>query len=53
MLKSIKQQKNYKVLYEYLLKLLDYEEKEKICGENRNSYYKTDKDATAMMLKED
>ena len=28
----------------------NYEEKEKICGENRNSYFKTDKDATAMVL---
>ena len=48
-----KEQKNYKVGYQYMLKLLDYEEKEEICGKNRNSYYKTDKDATAMMLKED
>ena len=32
---------------------MEYEEKEKICGENRNSYFKTDKDATAMVLKED
>ena len=31
---------------------MDYEEKEEICGE-RNSYYKTDLDATAMCLKED
>ena len=35
------------------MKLLDYEEKEEICGPNRNSYYKTDHDATAMCLKED
>lgn len=48
-----KEQKNYKLAYQYLLKLLEYEEKEKICGENRNSYFKTDKDATAMVLKED
>ncbi len=39
--------------YKYLDKLLEYEEKEMICGENRNSYYKTDKDATAMALKAD
>lgn len=32
---------------------MKYEEKERICGENRNSYYKTDKDATAMVLKKD
>lgn len=36
----------------YLGKALDYEEKEAMCGE-RNSYYKTDRDATAMCLKED
>ena len=40
-------------LSEYLTKALDYEEKEEICGENRNSYYKTDHDATAMCLKAD
>ena len=48
-----KEQKNYKLAYQYLIKLLEYEEKEKICGEKRNSYYKTDHDATAMVLKED
>lgn len=48
-----KQQKIYKQVHQYLLKLLEYEEKERICGENRNSYYKTDKDATAMVLKKD
>ena len=48
-----KEQKNYKLAYQYLIKLLEYEEKETICGENRNSYYKTDHDATAMVLKED
>lgn len=47
------EQKNYKLGYHYLLKILDYEEKEKICGNNRNSYFKTDYDATAMVLKED
>ena len=44
---------DYLLLSTYLLKLLDYEEKEIICGPNRNSYYKTDHDATAMCLKED
>ena len=39
--------------YQYLNKLLEYEEKERICGPNRNSYYKTDHDATAMALKSD
>lgn len=48
-----REQKNYKLAYQYLTKLLEYEEKERICGENRNSYFKTDKDATAMVLKED
>lgn len=40
-------------LAEYLLKSIEYEEKENICGPDRNSYYKTDHDATAMCLKED
>ena len=47
------EQKHYKLAYQYFIKLLEYEEKEKNCGENRNSYYKTDKDATAMILKKD
>ena len=46
-------EKNYKLGLQYLLKLVEYEEKERICGENRNSYFKTDHDATAMVLKED
>lgn len=45
--------KNYEELYQYLCKALEYEEKERICGPNRNSYYKTDHDATAMCLKSD
>lgn len=40
-------------LKEYLNKSLEYEEKEEICGPNRNSYYKSDHDATAMTLKTD
>ncbi len=36
-----------------LLKVLEYEEKERICGEGRKSYFKTDHGATAMCLKED
>ena len=51
--RKTKSQKNYIQCYKYLIKLLEYEEKEKICGENRNSYYKTDTDATAMVLKAD
>lgn len=46
-----KSQRNYIKCYKYLIKLLEYEEKERICSENRNSYYKTDKDATAMVKK--
>ena len=45
--------KDYHLLCEYLNKSLEYEEKESICGDNRNSYYKTDYDATAMCLKRD
>ena len=44
---------NNSVYKESLEKLLKYEEQIKICGDNRNSYYKTDFDATAMCLKED
>lgn len=33
-----------------LEKVLEYEEKEEICGPNRKSYYKTDRDATAMCM---
>lgn len=40
-----------KALNNMLLKTIEYEEKEQLCGQNRNSYYKTDKDATAMCLK--
>lgn len=36
-----------------LEKMLEYSEQVKICGPDRNSYYKTDHDATAMCLKED
>lgn len=50
--KSIPIIKDIKKLEDYLNKSLEYEEKEEICG-NRNSFYKTDKDATAMCLKED
>ena len=45
--------KYYIELTHYLEKALEYEEKERICGPNRNSYYKTDHDATAMTLKSD
>lgn len=42
-----------KALLAMLEKVLEYEEKETICGNERKSYYKTDKDATAMALKVD
>ena len=42
-----------KALTGMLEKVLEYEEKEEICGPNRKSYYKTDRDATAMCLKAD
>lgn len=45
--------RQYSLLCGYLNKSLEYEEKERICGPDRNSYYKTDHDATAMCLKED
>lgn len=48
-----KEQRYYKQCYKYLIKLIEYEEKETICGHNRNSYYKTDHDATGMALKTD
>lgn len=45
--------KCYTELTQHLEKALEYEEQERICGPNRNSYYKTDHDATAMTLKTD
>ncbi len=42
-----------KALEALMLKVVEYEEKEEICGTNRKSYYKTDHDATAMALKTD
>ena len=45
--------KDYFLLSKFLIKSLEYEEKEHNCGPYRNSYFKTDIDATAMCLKED
>lgn len=42
-----------RALESILGKVLDYEERERACGEGRRSYYKTDRDATAMALKAD
>lgn len=49
--KALQEMRNQ--LSQYLMKSLDSEEKETICGENRNSYYKSDHGATAMYLKDD
>lgn len=46
-------EKDYLNTQAYLIKLGDYEEIIRICGENRNSYSKSDEDATQMCLKED
>lgn len=56
-LKDSIEPKKYKglnsALSSILTKVLEYENKEMICGPNRNSFYKTDIDATAMALKAD
>ncbi len=50
-------EKEYRIVFEtlssMLSKVLEYESKEEICGPDRNSYFKTDRDATAMCLKAD
>lgn len=50
--KSI-QQKQYQELQGYLLRLKNYAHHIEICGDERNSYSKTDPDATFMRLKRD
>ena len=45
--------KAYKNLNKHLLTALGYEEKEEICGDDRNSFYKTDHGATGMCTKND
>lgn len=47
------EQKHYETLQSYILKLEEYIEKIEICGENRNSYSKTDNTATFMRVKKD
>lgn len=47
------QQRQYELLIQYTKKLQEYIEKISICGEGRNSYSKTDHDATFMRLKKD
>ncbi len=46
-------QRNYEKLIEYAEKLEEYIEKIRICGEERNSYSKTDNSATFMRIKTD
>ena len=47
------QQRNYEKLRQYAMKLEEYREKIRICGDERNSYSKTDHDATFMRVKTD
>ena len=47
------EQRNYEKLKVYLNKLKEYGKKLRICGENRNSYSKTDHSATFMRIKKD
>ena len=47
------EQRYYEKLKEYMEKLREYVVKIKICGPDRNSYSKTDHDATFMRMKED
>jgi len=47
------QQCQYELLRKYTEKLKEYREKMEICGSERNSYSKTDHDATFMRIKKD
>jgi transposase len=46
-------QRKYELFKEYISKLKEYATKIETCGEHRNSYSKTDKDATFMRMKKD
>lgn len=46
-------QRHYHTFIEYEVKMMEYLEKIEICGESRNSFSKTDPDATFLHLKED
>jgi len=46
-------QRTYEELSGYIRRLKDYSMKIKTCGEHRNSFSKTDKDATFMRIKKD
>ena len=47
------EQRQYEALKGYIRKLKEYVQKIRICGEERNSYSKTDHDATFMRVKTD
>ena len=51
--KKTVEQRNYEKLTEYRDKLSEYVQKLEICGEDRNSYSKTDNSATFMRMKRD
>lgn len=51
--KKTNYQRYYQLLDEYTNKLKEYAYKIETCGEKRNSYSKTDKDATFMRIKRD
>lgn len=51
--KKTTEQKDYEKLSNYLERLKKYSERIEICGEERNSYSKTDKDATFLRMKKD
>lgn len=52
-LKKTAEQKSYELLNEYIKKLKEYAYKIDKCGDIRNSYSKTDNDATFMRIKTD
>jgi len=51
--RKTKEQKLYEKLVQYRNRLKEYSEHIRICGEKRNSYCKTDHDATFMRVKRD
>lgn len=51
--RKTKIQQYYEKIYKYLEKLKEYGNKVETCGEKRNSYSKSDKDATFMRVKKD
>ena len=51
--KKSTEQKHYEELLGYLTRLKNYSEQIHICGDERNSYSKSDRDATFMRMKKD